>query len=195
MAQPKRSSWLKGLTLLVIIGLAAIFGFFALTDPWIFTVGRTRFMPMWEGQATISGPGGTYTVYIGFYPTTGPQVQAATWVGGFGYVCAPGGKSYYVKVGGSTPQVVWKDMNNLPFHIYTRGPTSVAHMLAQAGLPPALEFRGRWQGDELVMADDGTIAAAFQSDGSLNPNAPIRKPEAEQQAVFREGLWGFLNPC
>ena len=68
-------------------------------------------------------------------------------------------------------------------------------MLAQAGLPPALEFRGRWQGDELVMADDGTIAAAFQSDGSLNPNAPMRKPEAGQQAVFREGLWGFLNPC
>ncbi len=195
LAVQKRSSYVKGLLILAVIGLIGVYGFFALTDPWIFTVGRLRPYPLWEGKAEAKGPGGDYAIYIGFYPSTGPQVRAATWVDGFGFVCAPGGQSYYAHVGGSTDSVVWKNMNNLPFHIYTRGPTSLAHMLARAGLPPELEFRGRWQGDQLEMADDGTITAAFLSDGSLNPNAPIRKPDAEQKLVFHEGLWGLWNPC
>ncbi len=195
MAEMKRSSRFLGLVVLAIVGLTGVCAFYALTDPWIYTVGRFRPYPLWAGHAETKGPGGDYQVFVVFYPSTGPQVHAATWVSGYGYVCAPNGHSYNVRVGGSTDSVVWKNMNDLPFHIYTRGPTSVAYMMARAGLPPELEFRGRWQGNELVMKDDGTIAAAFSADGSLDPNAPIRKPEAEQQVTFKEGFWGFWSPC
>ncbi len=197
MQQPRpRAHYFRGLFILALFGFVAVEGYYLLTDPWIFTVGNTlRFLPLWEGRATANGPGGDYAIYVGFYPSTGPQVHAATWVDGFGYVCAPGGQSYSVRIGGSTDSVVWKDMNGLPFHIYTRGPTSMAHMLAKARLPPELELKGRWQGDELIMKDDGTLAAAFLPNGTLNPDAPMRKPEAEQQVILREGLWGFWNPC
>lgn len=195
MANGMLGSRVKALVVLAFIGALGLYGFFALTDPWIFTLGHFRPYPLWAGHAEAKGPGGGYQVYVAFYPSTGPQVHPATWVSGYGYVCAPGGHSYYARVGGSTGSVVWKDMNDQPFHIYTRGPTSMAHMMARAGLPPELEFRGRWQGNELVMKDDGTIAAAFSADGSLDPNAPIRKPDAEQQLTFREGFWGFWNPC
>ena len=195
MASTRGASFLGGAIVLTVIGLLGVCGFFALTNPWIFTVGRLRFIPLWEGQATAKGPGGDYAIYVLFYPSNGPQVRPSTWISGSGYICAPGGHSHYVNIGGSTDSVVWKDMNNLPFHIYTRGPASVAYMLAKAGLPPELELRGRWQGDEIVMKDDGTIAAAFLSDGTLNPNAPMRKPEAEQQLSFHESFWGITNPC
>jgi hypothetical protein len=161
------------------------------THPWIFTVGgRFRLLPFWEGVGDIKGPGGTYRIFIFFYPkNAGSRVLPLTSVGGTGWVCTPSGQSYKVLVGGGTHEVVWRDMDNKPFTLYAyrRNALSTQH------LPPKLDFAGRWVGPNLVMEDKGTMASAFLVDGSLNPR-PAGPGTTRAAVTFVENRWWF-SPC
>lgn len=191
----KRRGCLPGLTLLALAGAVVAFLWFLVTAPWIYTVGRTRPIPLWQGQAMANGPGGTYRFFIQFWPSTGPAVRPATWARGTGWVCTPQGKSYWFRVTGSTDRVVWKDMNGAPFHLFTSGKATIARStMGRRGLP-ALEFRGRWNGDRLELRDEGTIAASFAADGGLIKR-PGPAPGSPQAITFDERAWGFFfDPC
>lgn len=179
---------------LVLLGLVAGVGFIALmgvTNPWIFTVGgRLRLLPFWEGVGEIQGPGGTYRIFVSFQPRqASSRVLPSTSVGGSGWVCAPSGRSYRVFVRGGAHEVVWRDMDDKPFALYAyrRHAGSMQH------LPPKLDFVGRWVGPNLVMQDKGTTAAAFLSDGSLNPRPAA--PGPARDITFVEKRWWFGRPC
>lgn len=179
---------------LIVLGLLAGVGFIALmavTHPWIFTVGgRLRVLPFWEGAGDIQGPGGRYRIFVSFQPTnSGSRVLPSTSVRGTGWVCAPSGHSYPVRVGGEAHEVVWRNMDNKAFTLYTwqRKAWSSVH------LPPKLDFAGHWAGPNLVMEDKGTLASAFLADGSLNPRPGA--PGAARAITFVETTWWFGRPC
>ena len=85
--------------------------------------------------------------------------------------------------------MIWRDMNDKPFTLYTwqRGVLSTQH------LPPKLNFTGRWSGPDLVMEDKGTLASAFLPDGSLNPHPGTRGPS--RAVTFVETNWWLGRPC
>src|SRR5262249_19070336 len=150
----------------LLIGLGSI-ALMLITNPWIFTVGgRLRLLPFWEGVGDIQGPGGRYRIYLSIQPSNArSHVLPSTSISGTGWACAPSGHDYPIRVGGGAHEVVWRDMNNEAFSLYTwqRGAWSTEHR------PPKLDFAGRWVGPNLVMEDKGTVASAFLEDGSLSP--------------------------
>jgi hypothetical protein len=182
------------LSQLMLLGLLAGLGFvavMALTNPWIFTVGgHFRVLPFWQGVGDIQGPGGTYRIFVSLEPSNASShVLASTSVSGTGWVCAPFGHNYQIRVGGGTHEVVWRDMNDKLFALYTwrRGAWSAEH------LPPKLSLVGRWAGPGLVMGDNGTTASAFLQDGSLNPRPG--PPGPKRAITFVETQWWFGRPC
>ncbi len=182
------------LSQLLLLGVLAAFGYIALmavTHPWIFTVGgRLRVLPFWQGSGDIHGPGGKYHIVVSIQPSnSGSHVLPSTSVTGTGWICAPAGHGYQIRIGGGAHEIVWRDMNNRPFRLYTwqRTAWSPEH------LPPKLNLTGRWVGPNLVMNDGGTTAAAFLADGSLNPKPGA--PGPQQTITLVETQWWFGNPC
>lgn len=178
----------------MLLGLLAGFGFVAvvaITNPWIFTVGgRFRALPFWQGVGDIQGPGGKYRIFVSIQPSyASSHVLPSTSVSGSGWICGPSGRSYQIRVGGGAHEVVWRDMNNKSFALYTwqRETWSAKH------LPPKLSLVGHWMGPSLVMDDTGTIASAFLQDGSLNPRPG--PPGPKRAITFVETPWWFGRPC
>jgi hypothetical protein len=176
------------LGLLLGVGFIAVV---AVTNPWIYTLGgRLRLLPFWQGVGDIQGPGGTYRIFVSFQPgNASSHVLPSTSVSGTGWVCAPSGHDYQIRVGGGAHEVVWRDMNNKSFTLYTwqRGAWSTQH------LPPKLNLVGRWVGPNLVMDDKGTTASAFLADGTLNPRPGA--PGPNRAVTFVESQWWFGHPC
>jgi hypothetical protein len=194
MPTPTPRRRLGCLSQLILLGLllgVVYFGVMAVTNPWIFTVGdRVRLLPSWEGVGDIQGPGGKYRIFVSFQPARGgSRVLPSTSVRGIGWICAPSGRSYQIQVGGGAHEVVWRDMNNRAFGLYTwqRQFWSSTHR------PPKLDFTGRWAGPNLVLDDKGTVERAFRPDGSLNPKPGA--PGPKQPITFVETHWWFGSPC
>jgi hypothetical protein len=178
----------------ILLGLLLGLGFIAVmavTNPWIFTVGgHLRVLPFWQGVGDIQGPGGSYRIFVSLQPSNASShVLPSTSVSGTGWVCAPSGHNYQIRVDGGAHEVVWRDMNNksLTFYTWQRGTWSNQH------LPPKLKLVGRWVGPNLVMDDDGTTASAFLVDGTLNPRPGT--PGPKRVVTFVETQWWFGRPC
>jgi hypothetical protein len=179
------------LLLLVVLCGFVVMAVMGITNPWIFNVGgHIRFLPFWEGIADFEGPGGTYRIFVYFQPSNASShVLPSTSISGSGWVCAPHGHAYAVKIGGGAHEVVWRDMNDKAFtlYLYKRSLGSSQH------LPPKLQFNGRWVGPNLVMEDKGTVGASFLADGSLNPRPGA--PGPAQRITFTETRRWFGPTC
>src|SRR5262249_7124881 len=104
----------------MLLGLLAGLGFVAMmavTNPWICTVGgRVRALPFWQGVGDIQGSGGAYRIFVSIQPSfASSRLLPSTSVSGTGWICAPSGHSYQIRVGGGAHEVVWRDMNNKSF--------------------------------------------------------------------------------
>ena len=192
MATPRKRTGCLGQFILLAVFLAALaVGVAAITHPWIFTVGgHFRLLPQWTGAGQIEGPGGTYRIFVSFYPSRGgSRILPSTSVRGGGFICTPSGRNYQVKLTGGAPLTVWSDMNNKPFTLstYTRGAFSSQHG------PPELRLKGRWNGPNLILNDEGTLARAFAPDGSLIAHPGTPGPGKE--ITFAETDWWFGDPC
>lgn len=194
MTQTTRPNLVVGLAILAAIGVAFVLIANAIAAPWIYAVGGGRLLPNWQGQAEMSGPGGEYRLYLSFAPS--PTKVAGTHVRGNGWICAPSGRAYPLKVGGGTRASIWKNMDGQAFHIYTFGYSPEA-AIGGMSVPPKLDFLGRWEGDALRMTDGGSLAASFSSDGMLR-SQKLTSAEPPQPVLFREKGWGFSGlgwPC
>ena len=187
----KRSGCLSQLLLLALFCAVVYLAVIAITNPWIFTLGgHFRLLPFWQGVGDVEGPGGTYRIYVSIEPSSArSRVLPSTSVKGTGWICAPSGHSYRLKVGGGAHEMVWRDMNDKAFtlRVWQRDTWSTQH------LPPKLTFSGRWIGPKLVMDDAGSTASAFLQDGSLNPRPGAAGPR--RPVTFVETQWVFGNPC
>lgn len=180
--------------LFLLIGLGWM-GVVAVTHPWIYTVGgRVRPLPFWQGVGAMSGPGGAYRLYVSFEPTnSGSKVLPSATINGGGWLCAPGGRDYKVRVYGGSDRMVWRDMDGQRFFLQTWAAKGYSAISGYRHNPPKLQFEGRWDGDGLTMNDKGTLAANFQPDGTLV--AKPGPPGASQPIRFTEHDWWVGDPC
>jgi hypothetical protein len=158
------------LVLLLAFGGALAVVVLTIMGPWIYTVGgKHRWLPVWEGVGEAQGPGGAYKLYVWFSPSrSGQRILAETAVQGYSTLCTPSGQRFNLKVYGAAPGHLWLDMpDGHAFGLEAfRRPVSLGTGGSVA--PPRLHFSGHWQGPDLVMTDQGSLAHAFKPDGTLN---------------------------
>lgn len=167
-----------GLTLVVvgIVMLAAT----AVFAPWAFYLGGSfHVLPWWQGWGKLHAKSGDYVMYVRIQPTTsGSKVYLSTPLSGEADICTPRGEKIQLKLGGGMRKRlnVSTDGEGIGLYMYHR-PWNYSFTNDDR---PSLKLRGQWRNPNLVMDDEGTIAKAFQTDGSVyrgHGSNPAATPE------------------
>jgi hypothetical protein len=185
---------LPGLLILLLLGPSFIAGADLVFAPWIYSVGnRTRLLPVWAGEGVAQTSSGPYIFHIWFSPTpSGSRILPSTSVRGSGYVCTPSGKRYTFSVRGGASGRIWKDMDGHAFSLNTFNEPFFFRL--QGDWRPKLNFSGSWEGPDLRMNDEGSIARAFLADGSLSSGASGFHGKEDGIAItFHEASWWWVN--
>lgn len=150
---------------LVILGVVVVYGVAALTSPWAFHIGG-RWTPLlyWSGSGKLVTKGGTYPLYVSFFPSSHfsqlhlDGLRPTGGVQGSGSLCTSPGVMQTLKLSGT---------------IYGGWRSTEGSLMAFRLLEPKIfdvgqrqgyfDLYGRWQGQELVMNDRGRYAGTFRS--------------------------------
>jgi hypothetical protein len=135
--------------------------------PWIYRIGgRVRWVPIWAGSGVVRAPWGPYTVSLSFSPRPGGSHTPGAGIEGSGWVCTPQGQRYSLRVTGGAAGRIWSNMegHTLRISAYYK---PFGWQVRREDYRPSLSFVGHWVGPNLEMNDDGSIAAAFNPDGTL----------------------------
>jgi len=144
--------------------MALAIGLLLLLNPWALHMGG-RWTPalIWHGVGKLhASSGATYGLYLELYPDF-PQPRRR---GGFGVrknlrgtakICTPDGEIYALTVDGYLAGA-WLDADRKPITFYLRS-------LADSKPKLRADFYGDWQGQELVVDDQGSMAMSFAADG------------------------------
>ena len=177
--KPRRGC-LTQLIFLLIIGVIVGIGIPALLTPWgFFMGGRFHLLPMWQGVGRMHSnrAGGDYVLYIWFYPRIA-KGTGTTHVAGNGELCTPRGEKFFLSVGGDFEKTLRLDSNGKKASFYMDNRSVASQFSGQRA--PYLELRGKWNNPDLVMDDHGSIARAFEPDGTLyTGHSPSRPYMAE----------------
>ncbi len=186
--KPRRGCLMQLMFLLVIV-VVVLLGLPAIFTPWgFFMGGRFHIIPMWQGWARMHSnkAGGDYVLYMWFAPKTGRRM-GLTHVAGYGELCTPRGEKFFLSVGGDFEKTLRLDTNGKKASFYMDNRSVASQFSGQRA--PYLELRGKWNNPDLVMDDHGSIARAFEPDGTLyTGHSPSRPYMAEVvPATMHEG--------
>ena len=185
---------LPGLLILLVLGPLLVVAIDLAFAPWIYTVGdRTRLLPVWAGVGFAQTPSGPYKIAVWFSPRpSGSRILPSTSILGSGYVCTPSGKRYTLKVTGGASGRIWKDMDGHEFHLSAYHQPIFYNFAGDRR--PRLNFSGSWVGPNLQMNDEGSIALAFQADGSLSAESSVWHAHTNAVPItFTETAWWWLG--
>src|ERR1700733_11821034 len=163
--------------LALFLGLLLTAGLTALLFPWAFFLGGNfHLVPYWQGWGKLHGNSGDYIVMVQIEPTPrGSRVYLEAGLSGNAYLCTPRGEQFYMRLGGGMRPHLNLSTDGESIHLYMYNwPAWYGGFISDHR--PSIEFRGRWRNPNLVMDDHGSIANAFQPDGSVyrghDPNHP-----------------------
>ena len=187
----------KVILLLLLAGIfyVAMIGVFA---PWAFYLGgKFHITPYWQGWGKLHTKSSDYLMYVSIEPTSrGSKMYLETNLAGNAYVCTPRGESLRLKMGGGMRKHLNLSTDGEAIHLYMHYWPWNAQFLTDHR--PSLVLRGHWQNPNLVMDDDGTIAKAFQPDGTVymgNDHNRTYSPEVVP-ITFTEGSYSdFSAAC
>ena len=161
---------------LLVLGLLlylAITGVFA---PWAFYLGgKFHISPYWQGVGKAHAKSGDYLMFVRIEPSSrGSGMHLGTNLGGIAYVCTPRGENLRLDLGGSMRRYLRLSTDGEAIGLYMIYWPWNAQFIGDRR--PKLELRGHWRNPDLVMDDHGSIARAFQPDGTVyrgnDPNRP-----------------------
>jgi hypothetical protein len=168
--------------------LAVVYGVAALTAPWSFHIGgRSTPFLFWSGYGILNTKGGTYPIYMSFYPSSHfsrlrmDGLRPTGGVRGTGALCTSRGVTQYLKLTG-TIYNGWSSTEDslLAFRLFEPKIFDVGQRQGY------LNLYGRWQGPELVMDDRGEPGNMFRS-GLKIEHASVN--------LDWTGYWSFKNIC
>ncbi len=167
-----------GQVLLVLL-LGAIFltAGTAVFYPWAFYLGgKFHIVPMWQGWGRLHGKGGDYLVWVQFQPTPrGSRMYLVSNLTGNAYLCTPRGERLPMHLGGGMRKHLNLNTDGESIGLYMNyWPLGYGGFISDRR--PSIEFRGHWKNPTIVMDDHGSIANAFEPDGTVyrghDPNRP-----------------------
>jgi hypothetical protein len=157
-----------------VILLTAMTGLFY---PWAFYLGgKFHIMPLWQGLGRMHSKGGDYQVWVQFEPTPrGSKMYLETNLTGRAFVCTPRGERLPMHLGGGMRKHLNLSTDGEAIHLYMDyWPLGFGGFVTDHR--PSLQFRGHWQNPNLLMDDHGSVANAFEPDGTVyrghSPNRP-----------------------
>jgi hypothetical protein len=183
---------------LVVLTLVGCIGWVALVRilyPWAFYFGgHSHSLPLWQGIAHAHTDRGDYTLTLYLEPTnSGSRVYNLPTVKGSGYLCTPNGERYRLFVRGGFHEKVATDLNGKTMTLWYYRRPALGGITGPYEQPPRLALRGQWQNHDLVMDDGGSLADAFQPDGSPSKSGHTYyqdKANNKVPIVFREvSVW------
>jgi hypothetical protein len=170
MRNPRRRGCIGQLVGLLVLCVVVVYGVAAVTAPWSFHIGgRSTPFLYWSASGTLRTKGGTYPLYVFFYPSPsfsrlrlwsqeGDGLRPTGGVQGSGYVCTSRGAIQYLKLSGT---------------IYNGWSSTEGSLINFRLLEPRyfdvgqrrgyFDLDGRWNGPELVMDDRGSVGKTFRS--------------------------------
>jgi hypothetical protein len=166
---------LRSLLIFIVLGGGLVLGIAAVFTPWAYYLGgHFHILPMWQGWGRMHSSAGDYLVFVWMQPGRGGRSRTPS-VGGSGVVCTPRGETYSLRLTGGFQQRVGLETDGQPMSLF------LAQYLNFLGTnqDSRLKFSlyGAWHNPELVLDDRGTVARAFNPDGTLYTGDPHKRPE------------------
>jgi hypothetical protein len=135
--------------------------------PWgFFMGGRFRLYPRWQGWGRLhSSTAGDFVLFVSIVPGRSAR-RSGPRVAGNAVLCTPRGERFDLGVGGEFEKHFGLDFQGRTVELDMRSSSFVDRQLGR-DLRPKIKLFGRWNNPDLVMDDHGTLARAFEPDGSL----------------------------
>jgi hypothetical protein len=186
---------LPGLLGLALLGAVLFGGLQALLAPWNFTLGgHFHWWPGWQGSGVLHTrrSGGDYALWLRLDPTI-PGYRKSP-LKGTAWLCTPRGERLQLLVHGDMPRRHGRDLTGVPLHLYMDHYFGAARFTGDTR--PDIDLWGAF-GDRVLTADDsGSIAAAFNPDGTVlarGQRAALRQENVH--LILREGIsWRLGGP-
>lgn len=162
---PRRGGCLANILKLLLVCVIAFYGAVGLTNPWAFHIGgRSTPLLFWSGYGKLVTKGGTYPLYVMFYPSAHSSklhldgLRPTGGLQGTASLCTAPGVVLPLQVSGtmyggwSSTQDALMEFRVLDYKIFDIG--------QRQGY---FDLYGRWRGPQLVMDDRGEWAGTFRS--------------------------------
>jgi hypothetical protein len=161
----RRHGCLATLLGLLVLCVAVVYGVAALTSPWAFHIGG-RWTPLlyWSGSGKLLSKGGTYPLYVAFFPSPHfsqlrlDGLRPTGGVQGTGTLCTSQGVMQRLVLSG-TIYGGWRSTEGSVMEFRLLEPKTLDVGQGQG----FFDLFGRWRGPELVMDDRGESASRFRS--------------------------------
>jgi hypothetical protein len=157
---------------LLVLAIAAVF------TPWAFYLGgQFHILPQWQGWGRMQSPAGDYLVYVQIKPARRGSPMMPASVSGGGAVCTPRGESFSLRVsGGFLNRRIGVNTDGEPFTLSLgERPNFLG---TNQGSRLGFAFYGAWHNPDLVLDDRGSMARAFNPDGTAYTGDPHKRPAA-----------------
>jgi hypothetical protein len=155
---------LSNLLALVMLAVILVYGVAAITSPWSFHIGG-RWTPLlyWQGRGALVTKGGTYPLYVFFYPSSSmsrlrvDDLQPTGGIQGTAAICLSRGTSQSLRLSG-TIFGGWRSTEGslMEFRLLDWKIIDVGQRQGY------FELYGHWRGTELVMDHRGGVGVAFR---------------------------------
>jgi hypothetical protein len=188
---------MRGILIILVIGVPIFFGIVALLAPWNFYYGgHFHASASWQGIGTLhsDAAGGDYTMWIRLSPTI-PGYRKSP-LRGVAYLCTPHGERFSLTLGGLMPRNHGTDLTGVPLHLYMNN----HHLFwsLNGDDRPNLNLYGSFGDSVLNMEDRGGLAHAFGPDGKLLPRQGASRPSKAEniKVTFKESSsWTLGRPA
>jgi hypothetical protein len=173
-AKPRRGC-LGNVFLILVLGIAFVFVFTALAYPWAYFLGgHFHIWPVWRGWGHMHSPGGDYLLFTQVFARTGGRRVSR--LRGSAVLCPPRGQSYSLTIYGDFRKQPGLTANVDGLPLYLSISENLNFLQTNRDTRLRFELDGAWQGPDLVMDDRGTLARAFNPDGTLYSGEPHKRP-------------------
>ena len=183
---------LLGLAILCVV----VFGVLqVLLAPWNFRLGgHFHWWPGWSGYGEMHTrlSGGDYTLLVTFDPTI-PGYRKAP-LHGTALLCTPRGERIRLILSGDMPRAHGRDLTGVPLHLYMDHYAGAARFTGDPR--PYIAFWGSF-GDRVLTADDsGSIAHAFNPDGTVRARGQraVERQENVHMILRERSSWNLIRP-
>ena len=189
---------LRSLPGILVLGALMVLVIPAVFTPWAYFLGgHFHILPLWQGWGRMHSPAGDYVVYVQMQPARRGSWGMPASVSGSGSVCTPRGESFNLRVsGGFLRRRIGVDTDGEPFTLGLAQPLNFLNTNQDSRLKFTLQ--GAWHNPDLVVDDRGSIARAFNPDGTVYAGDPHKRPEpgAPLQVTLHPGSHSdFHSAC
>jgi hypothetical protein len=159
---------LPRLAIILALGLVLMGAITAVFSPWGFYLGgKFNILASWQGLGTLNAKSGKYIVFVRFGPRpSGSRVYPGPSVGGTAYLCSPRGETFRMNLGGGMRRGIGLNTDGEKISLYMHYRPVFSGILNNDNRP-SIELRGQWHNPNLVMDEHGSIARAFNADGTV----------------------------